>query len=136
MKPISVLRLAAEYVRSPHEGFRSLTPEDVRARLSDPNVFIYDCNLEEDWAKAHVPGAQHVGIDRYEADRLPADREATLIFYCSAPYCLACHVGARRALELGYRRVFIMPEGRRGWRARGFPLEPAADATRVSAATS
>jgi rhodanese-related sulfurtransferase len=136
MKASSVLRFAAEYVRSPHEGLRSLTPEEVRARLTDPNVFIYDCNLEVDWAKAHIPGAQHVGIDRYEVDKLPAGRDATLIFYCAAPYCLACNVGARRALELGYRRVFIMPEGRRGWRTRGFPLESAVGATEVGAATS
>ncbi|UAL12441.1 rhodanese-like domain-containing protein [Caulobacter segnis] len=125
MKVASVLRLAGEYVRPDDERIDSLTPEEVRALLGQPGVHIFDCNLEPDWAKSHIPGAVNVGIDDYPIERLPADREARLIFYCSATYCLACHMGARRALAFGYRRVFIMPEGRRGWSARGYPFEAA-----------
>ena len=127
MKVASVLRLAGEYVRPGDERLEALTPEAVRALLIRPDVFVYDCNLEPDWAKGHIPGAENVGIDDYDVARLPADRTAMLIFYCSAPYCLACHMAARRALSFGYGRVFIMPEGRRGWAARGYPFE-AADA--------
>ncbi len=30
------------------------------------------------------------------------------------------------ALKLGYTKVFIMPEGIKGWKAAGQPLEPPA----------
>lgn len=35
---------------------------------------------------------------------------------------MASHMSAGRALELGYRNVFVMPEGTAGWKLRGFPL--------------
>jgi rhodanese-related sulfurtransferase len=123
VKALSVLKLAGEYVRPADTRLESLTPEEVLERLGEPGVFVFDCNLEEDWAKSHLPGAGHVGIDDYPVERLPADKTAMLIFYCSATYCLACHMAARRALAFGYGRVFIMPEGRRGWAARGYPFE-------------
>lgn len=37
---------------------------------------------------------------------------------------MASHMSAGRALELGYRNVFVMPEGTFGWSAQKLPLEP------------
>lgn len=95
---------------------------EARERLERPGAFLFDCNLAEDYARRHLPGARHVGIDRLEESRLPADRDAELIFYCSAPYCLSSHMAARQAVELGYRRVRVMADGIRGWAAAGYPL--------------
>jgi rhodanese-related sulfurtransferase len=136
VKITSVLRLAGEYVRPGDERLEALTPDEVWALLREPDVHLYDCNLKEDWAKGHIPGAVNVGIDDYDVARLPSDRAARLIFYCSAPYCLACHMGARRALAFGYDRVFIMPEGRRGWAAKGYPFEAAGTASDPVALTN
>lgn len=35
---------------------------------------------------------------------------------------MSSHLGAGRALALGYTNVWIMPEGIKGWAARGYPL--------------
>jgi len=35
---------------------------------------------------------------------------------------MASHLGAGRALELGYRNISIMREGTKGWAALGYPL--------------
>ena len=36
---------------------------------------------------------------------------------------MASHMSAGRALELGYRAVFVMPEGTHGWKSQGFTVE-------------
>jgi rhodanese-related sulfurtransferase len=36
---------------------------------------------------------------------------------------MACHQGARAALALGYKNVFIMPDGIQGWEKAGRPME-------------
>ena len=35
---------------------------------------------------------------------------------------MECHHAARRAVELGFHEVFIMPEGIQGWVAAGKPV--------------
>ena len=35
---------------------------------------------------------------------------------------MECHMAARRAVELGYTEVFIMPSGIMGWVAAGKPF--------------
>lgn len=48
---------------------------------------------------------------------------------------MASHMSAGRALELGYRRVFVMSEGTFGWRGLGLPLVTS-DETHVPAAAT
>ncbi|MHB8421050.1 MAG: rhodanese-like domain-containing protein [Myxococcales bacterium] len=36
---------------------------------------------------------------------------------------MACHGAARRAAQLGYQKVFIMPDGIQGWKKAGKPVE-------------
>ena len=68
------------------EGFGSLTPAEVAARLKEKNVYVFDNNELERWQKSHVPGARWVHPTEYEAKELPADKSATLIFYCANPH--------------------------------------------------
>ena len=63
---------------------RPLTVDEVAAKLaaSDGKTFIYDNNDKESWVDGHVPGAKWVDSEHVTAADLPADRTATLIFYC------------------------------------------------------
>jgi hypothetical protein len=65
---------------------KTLTVDDVAAKLAahTPNTFIYDNNDQERWAKSHVPGAKWLKHTAVTAADLPADKGATLIFYCSS----------------------------------------------------
>jgi rhodanese-related sulfurtransferase len=38
---------------------------------------------------------------------------------------MACHHGAGSAKKLGYKNVFIMPAGIKGWEGAGKPVEKA-----------
>jgi hypothetical protein len=64
-------------------SFGKLTPQEVFAKLKEKNVYVFDNNEKERWQKSHVPGAKWVHPNEYDAKELPADKNATLIFYCA-----------------------------------------------------
>jgi hypothetical protein len=75
---------------SDHEGkaptmdpFGQMTIDQVERRLGQPNVHVYDGNGDETYHNNHVPGAVRLLSKNMTADKLPADKDATLIFYCA-----------------------------------------------------
>jgi hypothetical protein len=66
------------------DHLKPLTVEEVSTRLTtkDGKTFIFDNNSPETYAKGHVPGAKWLDDEKVTADALPADKAATLIFYC------------------------------------------------------
>ena len=64
---------------------RELTISEVAARLGQPGFFVFDNNGAGRWKRGHVPGAKNLNAYSFTADELPADRSATLVFYCSGP---------------------------------------------------
>jgi len=107
------------------KGLVKLTAAEVDHRRSEPNFYVFDNNTKERFDEGHVPGAKWVDPSQLTAAVLPADKNATLVFYCANPSCSACHVGARAAMKLGYTKVYIMPEGIMGWEAAKLPTERA-----------
>jgi rhodanese-related sulfurtransferase len=59
----------------------------------------------------------------YSANDLPADKDATLVFYCSNVLCRKAPNAARRAESMGYRRVQVMSAGINGWLNENLPTE-------------
>jgi rhodanese-related sulfurtransferase len=101
----------------------ALAPTDVQKRLKETNFFVFDNNQKERFDKGHVPGAKWVDPSSVTAAVLPADKTATLVFYCADTHCGACHIGAEAAIKLGYKNVYIMPEGIAGWEGAKLPTE-------------
>ena len=62
-----------------------LSIADVAARLGQPEFFVYDNNGRGRYARGHVPGAKHLNVYSFDPAELPADRTATLVFYCAGP---------------------------------------------------
>lgn len=62
-----------------------LTVAEVAARLGTPGFHVFDNNGPGRWRRSHVPGAKNLNAYQIEAVDLPADRSATLVFYCSGP---------------------------------------------------
>jgi rhodanese-related sulfurtransferase len=105
------------------EDFGRMTVQEVAQKLKQPAFFVYDDNSAARYQKGHVPGAKLFNPYSPEARALPADKSATLVFYCANEECSACHDGARAALKLGYKNVFIMPAGIAGWEKAKLPTE-------------
>jgi Rhodanese-like domain len=64
------------------DPFGRLTVNQVQKRLADPNVHVYDGNRDELYEEHHLPGAVHLLHNDIKEGVLPADKSATLIFYC------------------------------------------------------
>ncbi|CAN5918855.1 hypothetical protein BH11MYX3_BH11MYX3_23740 [soil metagenome] len=62
-----------------------LSVAQVAARLGEPDFHVFDNNGAGRWKRSHVPGAKNLNAHAIEAGDLPADRGATLVFYCSGP---------------------------------------------------
>jgi len=71
---------------SPSSELHSLTVDEVAARIAanDGKTFIYDNNPKDRYAKSHVPGAHWLDDESVSAADLPADKTATLVFYCAS----------------------------------------------------
>jgi hypothetical protein len=65
------------------EPFGRLGVDDVAGKLGQPGVFVYDNNAKERFAAGHLPGATWLDYDDVKASDLPADKAATLVFYCA-----------------------------------------------------
>ena len=70
---------------SPSSELHALTVDEVAARIAanDGKTFVFDNNPKDRYAKSHVPGAHWLDYDSVTAGDLPADRGATLVFYCA-----------------------------------------------------
>ena len=104
-------------------GLRTISPDALNRMVQERRVTVVDVNPRERWAEAHVPGALNLDPARYDERDLPADKESSLVFYCSNPLCRKAPNAARRAEQLGYRDVKVMSAGIQGWLSAKLPTE-------------
>lgn len=113
-----------EHASAQPSDLNQLTTEQLVALRKTSNVYIYDANSAAMYAKNHIPGAIFIPFNKVSADKLPADRHATLVFYCHSPMCTSSPAAARAASALGYTKVYHFPEGITGWMQAGQKTEP------------
>lgn len=104
-------------------GLPTVSPRELEKLLRDGQATAIDVNSPASWAQAHVPGALSLDPATFAASDLPADRAATLIFYCSNPLCRKAPIAARRAGKLGYTDSRVMSAGIKGWLGAGLAVE-------------
>ena len=73
---------AAEDEEGKKEPFKRMTVDEVEKKLGQSNVHIYDGNSKSTYKKGHVPGAVNKNIKDITPSTMPAEKDATLIFYC------------------------------------------------------
>ncbi len=85
--PLLLVSLAAckSASSAPSGDLKSLTVDEVdqRVKAHDGKTFVFDDNDKDRYAKGHIPGAKWMDEDNVTAKDLPADKGATLIFYCA-----------------------------------------------------
>ena len=105
-------------------GVKELTPEELSSMMNSGPIFIVDVNEDFTYAEAHVRGAKLMVYDEITADKLPADRQMPLAFYCYSPECPAAGMAAHTAVTLGFANVYHMKAGITGWQDARLPTEP------------
>jgi rhodanese-related sulfurtransferase len=104
-------------------GLKTISPRELRDATG---ITIFDVNSRQSWMSAHVPGALPLDPVAYADSDLPADKSASLVFYCSNPLCRKAPNAAKRAKTLGYSDVRVMSAGISGWISAGLPTESGA----------
>lgn len=83
--------------------------EDVMIIDARPKQAKYD--------KGHIPGAISIPDTYFDTlvDKLPANKDALLIFYCGGLKCKLSHKSAYKAEALGYKNVKVFAKGFPGY---------------------
>lgn len=86
---------------------------------------IIDARIDSEFRQGHLPGAVNIFDGDFDAERhrLPPNKDHPLLFYCNGPKCLKSYDSAKRALAVGYKRIYWFRGGVPEWTRQGFPLE-------------
>ena len=113
--------------RADLNGLQTASIDELASwRARHANLTVCDANNDDTRQRYGViPGAVLLSDYRdYDLDsELPGDRDATLVFYCHSEYCGAAADAARKAVAAGYRDVWVMAPGIKGWAEAGQPVD-------------
>jgi rhodanese-related sulfurtransferase len=105
-------------------GLSVISPAALQQRMQQNEaITVIDVNSRQSWLTARVPGALSLDPLAYEEKDLPAEKNSTLVFYCSNLFCRKAPNAARRAKDMGYRNVHVMSAGISGWLSASLPTE-------------
>ena len=105
---------------------REVTTADVMAMLDRGERFhLIDVREESEWARGHLPGAQHLskGIIERDIEAAILDHGAPLVLYCGGGFRSA--LAADNLQKMGYTNVVSMDGGWREWTEKQLPIEKA-----------
>jgi rhodanese-related sulfurtransferase len=80
---------------------------------------LIDARPERTFEKGSIPGAINISDSKFDKEtaKLPASKDTTLIFFCGGLKCDLSSKSAVKAKALGYKKVFVYPEGYPAWQA-------------------
>lgn len=117
-------------------GATVVTAEQARQLMAEGAVMI-DARVANEYVEAHIKGAKNVPYkeksakavdydpshDRFDLAKLPADKNAPVIFACNGPECWKSYKAAKAAIKAGYKKVYWLRGGFPEWKAKGYPVE-------------
>ena len=113
-----------EIVDAARREVRECGIEDVKRKLDAGETFcLIDVREENEYARARLPGAIHLGkgvIERDIEDAVP-ETDAEMVLYCGGGYRSA--LAALNLQKMGYTNVISMDGGVRGWKEAGHSME-------------
>ena len=115
-------------------GATIVTAEQV-ADLLKKGATLYDTRSAEEYAARHIQGAKllpygeksrkEVGFDekadKFDVDKLGADKNAPLIFACNGAECWKSYKASQQAAKAGYKQVYWFRGGFPEWSMAGMP---------------
>lgn len=103
---------------------RQVSIADVKRMLDRGASFhLVDVREDNEWARGHLPRAEHLGKGIIERDIETAipQRDAPIVLYCGGGFRSA--LAADNLQKMGYTNVMSMDGGWRGWSEAGFPVQ-------------
>lgn len=124
------MRSAQELVADAEREIVTLTLDEVRAAMDDPDTVIVDIrDVRELWREGKIPGALHSprGMNEFWID--PTCEYHKPVYASGKRFVLYCAGAWRSALEakmfqdMGLANVAHMAGGFTAWKAAGMPVE-------------
>lgn len=91
----------------------------VTAPMAEDVMIIDSRPKRAKYNKGHIPLAVSIPDSQFDKhiDKLPADKDALLIFYCGGLKCPLSHKSAWKAEKRGYKNIKVFAAGFPGWKA-------------------
>lgn len=89
---------------------------------------LIDARPERVFNQGSIPGAINISDSKFDKEtaKLPANKETMLVFFCGGLKCDLSSKSATKAKALGYKKVFVYPEGYPEWQKAHPAATPAA----------
>lgn len=119
------------------KGGKVITVDDAAALSKAKTAVFVDTRSALNFAKGHVPGAVtaaykeksdkvenfDASMDSFDFDKIPADKNAKIVFYSDGPTGWKSYKAAVLATQKGYTQVMYMRGGFADWTAKSLPVE-------------
>lgn len=113
-------RLAADYLGD-RSKLRTMTRDDLRARLRDGDVVVLDVRPEVEYAAGHIRGAVSIPIADLKSRLGDIPDGADVVAYCRGPYCVYADEAVRVLGKVGVAAARL-EEGFPEWDEAGLPV--------------
>lgn len=118
------------------DGVKVVTAEEAKKML-DKGVPLIDARVAAEYAEKTIKGAKSVPYreksakavdfdrkqDQFDLAKLPADKNAPLVFFCNAGECWKSYKASVLARDAGYKQVHWLRGGMPEWTAKGLPTQ-------------
>ncbi len=86
--------------------------------------FLFDSRPLPRFQEGSMPTAVNLPYPAFDkmVDRLPADKNALLIFYCAGPSCNMSPGSAEKAKKLGYTNIKVYKDGMPAWQEKNYGI--------------
>ena len=105
--------------------------------MIDSGAKAIDSRVANEYAEAHIKGAMSIPYkeksakaadfdasqDSFDTSKLPADKNAAVLFYCNGAECWKGYKAASAAIKAGHKTVYWFRLGLPAWKAAGYPTE-------------
>lgn len=118
------------------DGVKVVSAEEAK-RMLDQGVPLIDTRVASEYAEKTVKGAKSVPYreksakdinfdrtqDQFDLGKLPADKNAPLVFFCNSGECWKSYKASVLARDAGYKRVHWLRGGLPEWVAKALPTQ-------------
>lgn len=113
-------KLAADYLGD-RSRLRTITRDDLRARLRDGDVVVLDVRHEAEFAAGHIRGAVSIPIADLKSRLGDIPDGAEVVAYCRGPYCVYADEAVRVLAKKGVSAARL-EDGFPEWAAARLPV--------------
>ena len=102
-------------------GYQEIDAIGVKQLMDKEDALVVFPLSPMEFDHKHIKGSVNIIPIMMEYE-LPTDKGKALVFYCLGVKCVASWRAAEKAVELGYKNVYVFREGLPGWEKAGYPL--------------